>query len=141
MSRYAWLATALAFAVPAASAQDFVYQPSNPAFGGFPSNYSWLLSEAQLQNPYQEEENFRFFRDPLQEFESDLQRRVLDLFARELVEDRFGEFDLSTEGRFDLGDFTVEVVDGPNGLIVRLFNRLTGAESTITVPTPGGPLP
>ena len=141
MSRLVF-AAALSLALGAgAQAQDFVYQPTNPAFGGFPSNYSWLLSSAQLQNPYGEDDGFDFFRDPLEEFESDLQRRVLDLFARELVEDRFGQFDLSQEGRFELGDFIVEVVEGPNGLIVRLFNRLTGDESTVTVPSPGSPIP
>ncbi|MCK5278996.1 MAG: curli production assembly protein CsgF, partial [Cyclobacteriaceae bacterium] len=31
-------------------AQDFVYQPVNPAFGGNPYNYSWLLGQAQAQN-------------------------------------------------------------------------------------------
>ncbi len=37
-------------------AQDFVYQPINPAFGGNPYNYNWLLGQAQAQNIYTEEE-------------------------------------------------------------------------------------
>ena len=33
------------------AAQDFVYEPKNPAFGGGNTfNYSWLLSAATAQN-------------------------------------------------------------------------------------------
>ena len=40
----------LLFVAGKAYAQDFVYTPKNPAFGGNPYNYSWLLSSAQAQN-------------------------------------------------------------------------------------------
>ena len=33
-------------------AQDFVYTPKNPAFGGNTFNYQWLLSSAQAQDTY-----------------------------------------------------------------------------------------
>jgi curli production assembly/transport component CsgF len=36
----------------ASQAQDFVYQPINPAFGGNPYNYNWLLGQAEVQNMY-----------------------------------------------------------------------------------------
>ena len=40
----------IAFFQVGALAQDFVYQPINPAFGGNPYNYSWMLAQAQAQN-------------------------------------------------------------------------------------------
>ena len=36
-------------------AQDFVYKPVNPAFGGDTFNYNWLLSSANAQNQYEDE--------------------------------------------------------------------------------------
>jgi len=33
-------------------AQQMVYKPMNPAFGGDGYNYQWLLSSANAQNPY-----------------------------------------------------------------------------------------
>jgi curli production assembly/transport component CsgF len=36
-------------------AQDFVYTPINPAFGGNPYNFNWLLGQAEAQNFFEEE--------------------------------------------------------------------------------------
>jgi curli production assembly/transport component CsgF len=119
-----------------AAAQDFVYQPVNPAFGGSYLNYSWLLSSAQAQNLYQDSGSSRFQRDPLADFEQSLQRQILSQLSREIVSDRFGGIDFTQEGRFDLGDFIIEVTPGLNGLNVSIFNVLTGDESVVTVPNP-----
>jgi curli production assembly/transport component CsgF len=139
MSRLLVLAAALALfvAVPrSASAQEFVYQPNNPSFGGSPLNYSGLISLAQTQNLYQDQGSSRFQRDPLADFEQSLQRQILSQLSREIVSSRFGGIDFTQEGRFDLGDFIVEVTPGLNGLNVSIFNVLTGDESVVTVPNP-----
>ena len=127
---------ALAFTASPASAQEFVYQPANPAFGGSYLNYSWLLSSAQAQNLYQNQSSSRFQRDPLADFEQSLQRQILSQLSREIVSSRFGGIDFTQEGRFDLGDFIIEVTPGLNGLNVSIFNVLTGDESVVTVPNP-----
>jgi curli production assembly/transport component CsgF len=132
---FAALALAALAARPAA-AQDFVYQPTNPAFGGSYLNYSWLLSSAQAQNLYQDQGTSRFQRDPLADFEQSLQRQILSQLSREIVSSRFGGIDFTQEGRFDLGDFIIEVTPGLNGLNVSIFNVLTGDESVVTVPNP-----
>ena len=126
----------LAFAASPASAQEFVYQPTNPAFGGSYLNYSWLLSSAQAQNLYQNQSSSRFTRDPLADFEQSLQRQILSQLSREIVSSRFGGIDFTQEGRFDLGDFIIEITPGLNGLNVSIFNVLTGDESVVTVPNP-----
>ena len=37
------------------NAQDLVYKPINPAFGGDTFNYQWLLSSAEAQNKFKED--------------------------------------------------------------------------------------
>lgn len=117
-----------------AAAQQFVYRPTNPAFGGSPLNYQWLNSSAQTQNAFKPEGRSSFRRDPLADFESTLQRQILSQLSRELIANRFGDLDLTEEGLFDLGEFTVEVVPGLDGVGIRVFNELTGDETTVTIP-------
>lgn len=120
---------------PAATAQELVYQPTNPAFGGSPLNHQWLFNSAQTQNAFKPEGRSSFRRDPLANFESTLQRQILSQLSRELISNRFGsELDLTQEGLFDLGEFTVEVIPGLNGTAIRIFNELTGDETTVTIP-------
>ena len=128
-------ALAVCALAPQAAAQQLTYQPTNPAFGGSPLNYSWLLQSAQLQNDFQETGTDRFRRDPLADFESSLQRQILNQLSRELISDRFGDLDLTQPGTFSLGDFQIEIVPGLDGVSVRIFNLLTGEETTVTVPS------
>ena len=44
-------------------------------------------------------------------------------------------WDLTQEGRFDLGDYIVEVVPGLSGVSIRVFDVLSGDESVITIPS------
>ncbi|HLT46635.1 MAG TPA: curli assembly protein CsgF [Rubricoccaceae bacterium] len=127
---------ALACAAPGARAQQLVYEPLNPAFGGLSLNYSWMLQSAQAQNDFEDDQASRFFRDPLQDFQQSLQRQILSQLSRELIGNRFGDLDLTQPGTFDLGDFTVEVVPGLDGVAIRVFNLLTGEETVVTIPNP-----
>lgn len=129
------LGLGLTGSVPDARAQDLVYRPTNPAFGGSPLNYQWLNSSAQAQNAFKPEGRSSFRRDPLADFESTLQRQILGQLSRELITNRFGDLDLSQEGLFDLGEFTVEVIPGLGGTSIRVFNELTGDETIVTIPT------
>lgn len=126
----------LLFGAPnAAVGQDFVYEPTNPAFGGTYANYSWLLNSANNQNPYSGGDDFSSFRDdPLQNFEQRLQRQVLDQISRQVIQDRFGEIDLTEEGTFDFERFQVEVTPGPSGVNIQVFNKQTGESTTIDIP-------
>lgn len=120
-------------------AQDFVYTPKNPAFGGSPLNYQWLMSSANTQNKFQESSDFGFNRDPLADFQQSLQRQVLSELTRNLVRDRFGEdLDLSQESRLEFGEFSIDVTPGADGVTIRIFNVLTGEETSITIPNING---
>ena len=118
-----------------ASAQQFVYEPINPAFGGSYLNYSWLLQSAEAQKDFETETVDRFARDPFSDFQQNLQRQIMSQLSRELIHNRFRDLDLTQEGRFDLGDYIVEVTPGLDGLSIRVFDVISGDESIVTIPS------
>lgn len=125
----------LFFAGPTtASAQDFVYTPTNPAFGGSYLNYSWLLNSANAQNKYEDSGGFGFNRDPLADFQSSLQRQILSQLTRDIIQERFGDVDLSQQNRFEFGEFSIDILPGPNGIEINIFNTSTGEATTVTIP-------
>lgn len=128
------VAVALLGGVEPVQAQQMVYRPLNPAFGGNPQNYHWMLSSAQAQKD-QPDALSGLQRDPLSDFTQGLQRQVLSALSRELIFNRFGsQIDLTQEGRFDLGDFIIEIMPGLTGVDIRVTNVLSGDQSLITIP-------
>ena len=117
---------------PTASAQQLTYQPTNPAFGGSPLNYNWLIQSATLQNSF--EEDAQAGRNTIDDFATNLQRQILNQLSRELITNRFGDLDLTQPGTFNLGDFQIEITPGLDGVSIRLFNLLTGEETIVTIP-------
>jgi curli production assembly/transport component CsgF len=118
------------------SAQDLIYTPKNPAFGGSPINYQWLLNSANTQNKFTATgDASRFQRDPLEDFQNSLQRQILSQLTRDIVRNQFGEDgQAAEESRFEFGEFTIDVTPGPDGVQIRIFNILTGDETSITIP-------
>jgi len=93
------------------TAQDLVYKPVNPAFGGETFNYQWMLSSAQVQNLIEEpeEESFSFNRNSsLEDFAENLNRQLLSQISRQLATSQFGEGNLE-EGSYTVGNFQIEV--------------------------------
>lgn len=125
----------LAGTLRALSAQQLIYYPKNPAFGGSPANYSWLKASADQQNLFEEDfSRSRFERDPLADFRESLQRQILSQLTRDIVLQQFGEGEPVSASKFEFGEFTIEVVPGLNGVEIRIFNILTGDETSITIP-------
>lgn len=116
-----------------ATGQDLVYTPMNPAFGGSPYNYSWLMNSANSQNKYTADGGFGQ-QDPLQNFGQSLQRQILSQLTRQIVEDRFGNLNLNQQNSFEFGEFNIEVSPGPQGITITLFNTGSGEQTTITIP-------
>ncbi len=117
------------------NAQDFVYRPTNPAFGGNYLNYQWLLSSAQVQSEFKEETPARdpFTRDPLADFQASLSRQILNQLSRNLMTTQFGDGPL-TEGSYIFGNYEIDVTPGVEGLVVYILDTNTGNETTITIP-------
>lgn len=115
-------------------AQDFVYTPTNPAFGGRSINYSWLLSSANAQNLYKGDRSFDFGRDPLESFQRSLQRQILRELTDNILQKRFGDVSLQKRGSYSFGNFNIDVVPGPNGINIIIQNLASGEQTTITIP-------
>ena len=126
----------LAFFQVATKAQDFVYQPINPAFGGNPYNYNWLLGQAQAQNMFEEEDEYGYGygdEDPLAGLEDDINRQVLNSLTREFYRNQFGEEGL-TEGYYKFGSYEIDITALSGGMQVRIIDIYTGSETTIIIP-------
>ncbi len=116
--------------------QDFVYSAKNPAFGGNPYNYSWLMSSAQAQNEIKETQTTTtnsYKLDPLNDFAESLNRQILSQLSRQIVSRQFGEDSLSA-GTYILGDYQIEVGDQFNGLNITILDNKTGSSTTVSVP-------
>lgn len=126
---------ALSVSVSSVSAQEMVYQPKNPAFGGNPGNFQSMLQRAQTQNRFDESsDRARLQRDPLADFQSSLQRQVLSQLTRDIVTQQFGGEGVE-ERNFEFGEFSINVVPGTDGVQIVISNVLTGDETSITVPS------
>jgi len=113
-------------------AQDFVYKPINPAFGGNPYNYNWLLGQAEAQNMYEEQEEVEE-EDPLANFQQDLNSQILNEVTRQLYQNQFGEEGL-TEGFYQFGSYEIDVSPISEGMQIRIIDIYTGSETTVIVP-------
>ena len=117
-------------------AQDLVYQPKNPAFGGDTFNYQWLHSSAQAQdkltNP-NAQTNSLLRRSPLQDFQDNLNRQILNQLSRQLVAAQFGEGGLEP-GSYTVGNFQIDVTEGGSGVSIVIIDIGTGDRTTVTIP-------
>lgn len=120
-------------------AQDFVYTPKNPAFGGNTFNYQWMLSSAQAQDTYKapvdasSDPYSRYSSNPVDDFAESLNRQILSRLSRELVSRQFGEEAL-TEGTYVLGDYQIDIGDAGGGINISIVDNSTGATTTVEVP-------
>ncbi|MEM6967731.1 MAG: curli production assembly/transport component CsgF [Bacteroidota bacterium] len=129
----------LAFIIPcfflmnSLSAQDFVYRPKNPAFGGDTFNYNWLLSSAQSQNLIDEPEDPEDARSSLDAFKESLERQLLSNISRQLSGAQFGESNLE-DGTYQVGDFSLDVISTLEGLSITISDSGAGEQTQIIIP-------
>jgi curli production assembly/transport component CsgF len=120
------------------SAQDLVYEPKNPSFGGNTFNYQWMLSSAQAQNKISEKTDdpfSRYERDPLKDFQNSLNQQVLAQLSRQLVVNQFGDSNEGLkEGVYEVGNFRIEVVPTGSGISVTIFDIATGNQTNVNIP-------
>ena len=121
-----------------ASAQQLVYQPINPAFGGDTFNYSWLLSSAQAQDstvdPNATSTTSSFQRaTSIETFQQQLNSQLLSQLSRNLVTNQFGEEGLE-DGTFNIGSLEVNVVTGLDGVTISILDINTGESTEVIIP-------
>lgn len=118
------------------NAQQLVYKPVNPAFGGDTFNYQWLMSSASAQNQF-DEGNSRTSSlkdlNSLSSFTDSLNRQILSELSRKLFGDKFGDGDLQP-GTYIFGSIYLEVIQTGQGLLISILNTDTGEQSQIVIP-------
>lgn len=121
-------------------AQDFVYEPKNPSFGGNTFNYQWMLGSAQAQNDIKEPEVDRSAsnqRDPLADFQDSLNRQILSQLSRQLVTSQFGASGSLENGEYLIGNYQISISDGLDGVNIVILDTATGNQTTVVIPFGG----
>jgi curli production assembly/transport component CsgF len=120
-----------------AHAQDFVYTPVNPAFGGNTYNYSWLLSSADAQKKQTSSSTatdpFSSSQSNLNDFTSNLNNQILNELTSRILQDQFGNFSLQ-DGQYTVGNYQIDIKQGTQGLDINILDTQTGGQSSITIP-------
>lgn len=117
----------------AASAQQLVYTPINPSFGGNPFNSAHLLGIANAQNNFKDP-NAPKSNDPSAIFAQQLQSRLLSALSNNIVNAIFGP-NAQNNGTVDFGGQTITWTRELDQVIVTITNDATGDVTTINVPT------
>ncbi|TYP73576.1 curli production assembly/transport component CsgF [Aquimarina intermedia] len=115
-------------------AQELVYKPKNPAFGGDTFNYQWLLSSAESQNKFTEETSSgRDQRSDLERFTESLNNQLLSQISRTLFTEQFGNEGLQ-EGTYTFGTLFIEIFPSGEGLVINILDTSTGDQSQVVIP-------
>ncbi len=118
-------------------AQQLVYKPINPVFGGDTFNYQWLLSSANAQNPFDDDQ--KGFKDILGDinsmdsFNDSLNRQLLSQLTGKLVDDKFGDGNIKP-GKYMFGTLYLDVSEATQGLVINILDTSTGEQSQIIIP-------
>lgn len=129
----------LAFACYA-SAQELVYTPVNPSFGGSPFNSSHLLAIAEIHRPEEPPSSSSLFDSRsigstrTSFFVRQLENRILSRLSLDITNAIFGD-DAEPSGTFTFGDteLTFEtLLDGT--IVVQITDNTTGDTTTIEIP-------
>ncbi len=115
-------------------AQQFVYRPLNPAFGGNTFNYNWMLSSAEAQNKFKEKSGYSYGKQSeLEKFTATLNRQLLNSLSKDLFQQQLGDADL-TEGTYVFGSLVITISPVANGLDITIIDQNTGEQTNILLP-------
>jgi len=121
----AWLSTPI-------NASELRHQFTNPNFGGNPFNAQPLLNSAVLQNDFENTETND--TSTLEDFQSRLDRAILNRLSREVVAEVFCEESDLSAGSFNTGNFEVQISGDLDGVTIGIVDTLTGDATNIQVP-------
>jgi curli production assembly/transport component CsgF len=118
----------------AAKAQDIVYQPIDPSFGGNPFNSAHLLGIANSQNDYRDPRSTASSNSQADIFARQLQSRLLSALSSQIVNAIFGE-NPQERGTISFGGQTIDFVRSLEEVTLNIRNDETGEVTTIVIPT------
>lgn len=127
------LPLAVALAPSPARAQDIVYEPINPSFGGNPFNSAHLLGIAGAQNKTKDPSAVSS-NSQADIFARQLQSRLLSALSSQIVDAIFGE-NPQERGTISFGGQTIQFVRGLENVTLTITDDATGEVTTIIVPT------
>jgi curli production assembly/transport component CsgF len=115
-------------------AQDLVYKPINPAFGGDTFNYQWLLSSAEAQNNFKVASDNKFQqKSQSQLFTDNLNNQLLSQVSNSLFQKQFGSNGI-TPGSYVFGSLSVDIYPSNLGLVVTILDTTTGEQTQVVIP-------
>jgi curli production assembly/transport component CsgF len=117
---------------PHAYADELVYTPVNPSFGGNPFNSGHLLGVANAQNDYSAP---RQKESQAEQFVRLLQSRLLSAVASQVSDSIFGE-NAQPTGRIVYDTQTVEWETLIDSIRLTITDSSTGAVTEIIIPNP-----
>lgn len=116
-----------------AAAQDMVYTPVNPSFGGNPFNSAHLLGLAGAQNKTRDPSSTTT-NSQADAFARQLQSRLLSALSSQIVDAIFGD-NPQERGTITFGGQTINFVRGLEDVTLTITDDGTGEVTTIVVPT------
>lgn len=128
------LIIAVCFASAQTFAQQLVYTPKNPAFGGDSFNYTWLLNSANAQNGFTDPAADDFgSQTELELFTQDLNSSILGQVSRSLFLNEFGDEGLQP-GHFTFGSLAIDIFESGQGLVIDILDTNTGEQTQVIIP-------
>ncbi|HEY9217774.1 MAG TPA: curli assembly protein CsgF [Phenylobacterium sp.] len=128
-------AACLILAATPVAAQDMVYEPINPSFGGNPFNSAHLLGVAGAINDYKDP-NATSTTGASQSdlFARQLQSRLLSALSSQITNAIFGE-NAQESGNVNFGGQQIAWVRTLESVTVTITDDASGSETVIEVPT------
>ncbi len=115
------------------TAQEMVYTPQNPAFGGNTFNYQWMLSSANAQNTFEESDSSFGQTSDLDNFTESLNKQLLNKLTSSLFKEQFGDGDIQP-GTYMFGSLVLEITPTSDGLLITILDTQTGDQTQIIIP-------
>lgn len=114
------------------NAQDLVYKPVNPSFGGDTFNYAWMLNSAEAQNKFREPDNSTS-QSVLERFKSNLNSQLLNQVSSSVFQKQFGDKGI-VPGSYTFGSLSVNIYPSNLGLVVDILDTDTGEKTQVFIP-------
>jgi curli production assembly/transport component CsgF len=128
-------ACALLYSAPA-TAQDMVYTPISPSFGGNPFNSAHILGLANAQNKTKDPSAVSTSGQSSEAdlFARQLQSRLLSALSSQIVDAIFGQ-NPQQSGTIQFGGQTIQFSRGLDAVTLTITDDSSGEITTIVVPT------
>ena len=121
------------FISPITLAQELVYEPNNPSFGGNPFNSSHLIGVANAQNRFTAPQEELEEETQAELFIRQLENRLLSGLANQVADAIFGD-NPQDAGTIAFDDQVIEFVRGLDSITITVTDLSTGTTTEIILP-------